>query len=168
MKDERQILVGTLCFVYRMIVASEPLLELACTKAEGDLLDYYRKHLEEEHAHDEMLKDDLGRLGVQSIPHFHSAAAVAGSQYYFLLHDDPALLLGYMRALESNAMSVASVDSLSARHGTELRALRHHAEHDPGHKADLDAMIAALEPDLRARVEWNEANVRDMLARVRV
>jgi hypothetical protein len=168
MKDERQILVGTLSFVYRMIVASEPLLELACTKAKGALLAYYRQHLEEERAHDEMLLDDLKRLGVGEVPRFHSAAAVAGSQYYLLQHDDPALLLGYMRALESSSMPVATVDSLSERHGVDLTALRHHALHDPHHKADLDAMIASLEPELRARVEWNETNVRDMLAKVRV
>lgn len=152
-----------LAFWYRLIVASESLLRAAMVKAEGELLDCYRRHLEEETGHDEMLRDDLARLGVTDIPHSHIAAQLAGSQYYLIVHDDPALLLGYMHALESSAMNIEAVDELERKHGTELTALRHHALHDPQHCKELEAMILSLDDARIERVAWNEACVRRFL-----
>ena len=152
----RDFLCMNFCFFYRVIVASAPLLEFALPYAKGELLDYYKQHLAEETGHDEMMKDDLRRLGVADIPHFHRAAQLAGSQYYLIAHDDPALLLGYMHALEKNLPPVEFVDELSRYHGTELTALRHHAVHDIQHKADLESLIARMPDRLQRRISWNE------------
>ena len=152
----RDFLCTNFCFFYRVIVASAPLLEFAIPRSKGELLDYYKKHLEEETGHDEMMKDDLSRLGIKEIPYFHRAAQLAGSQYYLLAHDDPALLLGYMHALEKNLPSVEFVDDLSKLHGTELTALRHHAVHDAQHKIDLESMISRQSLPLQRRIKWNE------------
>lgn len=156
MRYDLDTVAASLCFTYQTIVASEPLLRFALTRCDGDLKAYYEKHLAEETGHDAMLLDDLKLMGVNQIPRSHVAAQLAGSQYYLLAHDHPALLLGYMHALERNSMSVESVDELSRELGVELRCLRHHAAHDPGHKSDLEAMIAGLDPELRKLVEWNE------------
>jgi hypothetical protein len=167
MLHDRAVLVNGLSFVYRMIVASAPLLEFAIPRAAGGLRKYYEQHLEEERGHDEMLRSDLERLGVEEIPRWHAAAQIAGAQYYLIAHDHPALLLGYMHALERNTMRVEAVDELSAFHGVTLTALRHHAEHDPGHKRDLERMILQCDEELQKRIQWNEENTLVRLAAVR-
>lgn len=168
MFNDRQILGNVLCLVYRMVVAAVPLLKFARERAHSDLLAYYDQHLIEEAGHDEMLKADLEQLGITDIPVNFNAAMIAGAQYYLIAHDHPALLLGYMHALEGGCMPVDEVDRLSNLHGVELSALRHHAIHDQQHKLDLEAQIAALPDDLRQRVLWNEDCVRRFLATVRV
>lgn len=159
MFNDRATLVRTLCTVYRMMVASAPLLEFAIPKATGEVRRYYIEHLLEEQGHDDMLLDDLHRLGVEDVPYSHAAASIAGAQYYLIAHDHPALLLGYMHALERESMPVETVDQLSARHGTALTALRHHSLHDPHHKGDLERVIATLPEGLQMRVRWNEDHV---------
>jgi hypothetical protein len=168
MHDDRKALVASLTFVYKMVVASAPLLRFAIERAEGDLLAYYKQHLEEESDHDEMLLDDLKRLGVEETPPNHVVAQITGSQYYLIAHEHPAMLLGYMHVLEHGTLRVADVDALSRKHGTELTALRHHAIHDPGHRKDLEVVIRGLDPDLRKRVEWNESWVQHLISQVRV
>jgi hypothetical protein len=160
---EKCELVAGLSFFYRTMLASAPLLELAAAQAQGGLRDYYLRHLEEERGHDEMLRDDLHRLGVGEIDRYHGAAQLAGSQYYLIAHDHPALLLGYMAVLEGNAAPLELVDQLETRHGVELNALRHHAAHDPGHLREIGRQIALLETELRARTWWNARCTADFL-----
>lgn len=159
---DRTILCNALSFVYRMIVASAPLLEFAIPRSGGGLREYYERHLVEERGHDLMLLDDLKRLDVEPPPS-HFAAQFSGSQYYLIAHEHPALLLGYMRALEANPLPVAEVDSLSEHHGTSLTALRHHAVHDVEHARELNSIIAAQPADMRGWIEWNERNILALL-----
>lgn len=163
MLDDRALIVKAQSFVYQLIVASAPLLQFAIPRSTGKLKAYYEKHLAEETGHDEMLLDDLKRLGITEFPPNHHAAQLAGSQYYLIAHQHPALLLGYMHALERDSLPIEDVDRLSEICGTNLTALRHHAAHDPGHKADLEEMIASLDQDLRLRVMWNEAWTRVLI-----
>lgn len=156
-------LIKGMCFCYRTMVASAPLLSLAIPESEGKLKEYYIKHLEEEVGHELMLEDDLRRLGVEQIPYSHDAAKIAGAQYYFIVHDDPALLLGYMKALEQNPVTPEQVDELSKLCGTELTCMKHHAIHDREHKQDLQDMIDGLDPCLRLRVLWNERKTTQFL-----
>lgn len=160
---DRDFLIRNMTFLYRVIVASAPLLEFAIARSDGPLRAYYEKHLEEERGHDEMLRADLEALGVSSIPHDYTAAQIAGAQYYFIAHFHPAMLLGYMSALESRPFSLAHIEEVEAAHGTSLTALRHHSTHDVQHLADLTAMRANLTPELRAAVDWNAQAVRESL-----
>lgn len=163
---DRSVLTRVFAIVYRMIVASAPLLRFAIERSEpGRLRDYFEAHLLEEDGHDEMLLADLKNLGLDDVPHSFFAAQLAGSQYYLIAHEHPALLLGYMLALESNSPPVSLVDDLSRHHGVELTALRHHAIHDPAHKEALLQEIRALDPRLVARVVWNQISVTDALNR---
>lgn len=154
--DDIAHLKRSMTFVYQLIVASAPLLAFAILRAEGPLREYYEQHLKEERGHDEMLRDDLKRMDVTEFAPNHIAAQVAGAQYYLIAHTHPALLLGYMHALERDSLPVEEVDRLSKLHGVELTALRHHAQHDPEHRNDLKRMIAALDDAQREMVEWNE------------
>lgn len=152
----------SLSFVYRLMVAAEPLLERAIAKADGDLRTYLAHHLEEERGHIGILAADLARLDVAPIPRFHLAELMAGGQYYLIEHEHPAALLGYMAALEGRPLPLGDVDTLEAQFGP-LNALRLHAEHDPQHLEDLRAEIARLPYGLRMLAQMNEQRVLNQL-----
>lgn len=163
----KEDLIRIMSFVYGSVKASVPLLYKAREKAESGLYEYFTQHIDEETGHDAMTLHDLRGLGVEPvIPHY--SAQFAGSQYYLLEFEHPSILLGYMRALEANVMTPEEVDKLSAHHGVELTALKHHAIHDPEHKKDLDRMIDGLTPEQKARVLWNEENTRFMMMNARI
>lgn len=149
MDTEKQALQLSLAFVYRLIVASEDLLMRAIAKTPpGALHDYFCEHLNEETGHAQMLAADLARLGMVQIPAFHLAELMAGSQYYLIEHAHPAALLGYMAALESNPLTLATVDSLEAKYG-RLDCLRLHATRDPIHAPEVRKQIDALPADVQ-------------------
>ena len=157
-------LVIVLSFVYHTMRASVPLLRFALLHDMSDeLREYYNQHIGEEAGHDDMLLQDLYALGVEPLPLTFFAAQFAGSQYYLIAHEHPALLLGYMRALESESFTEAEVDNLCQIHHVELSAMRHHAIHDPLHCRDIDEQIARLSASLQTRVRWNEAEVNKMM-----
>ncbi len=158
-RDDLRYLMG---ISYRLIVASVPLLEFAIQYADGPLREYYEHHMTEEEGHDQMLLADLNQFG-EPAPHSFVAAQLAGAQYYFIAHVHPAMLLGYMYALESNTATPEMVDGIESEHGIKLTALRHHAEHDPEHRKDLMAMIVSLPDDLRALVMWNHDEVMKVI-----
>ncbi len=166
--ENRDDLIRILSFLYGTMKASVPLLDLAFEKASGGLAEYFRHHREEEAGHDDMLRDDLHRLGVENIVIPHSATQCAGSQYYLIHHEGPELLLGYIRVLESSGIDPKEVDRLSTLHGTELTCLKHHAMHDPEHLQDIERMIVSMPDKTRDRIAWNEANTRYMLENARV
>lgn len=160
----RDTLIGNLSFIYRMIVASAPLLEFGIKHSEGDLCAYFQRHLAEETGHDEMLRDDLYRLGVKEINRYHAAGALAGAQYYFIAHESPAMLLGYMAVLESASPSSEQVDELEAEHMCELNSLRHHAIHDPDHIKEINAQIALQPEEMQSLIRWNAEQTHKFLS----
>jgi hypothetical protein len=145
------------------MLASVPLLDMAAEYADGELRRYYLQHAQEESGHVEMLLSDLHALGVDDVPRYHLAAQLTGSQYYLIKHEHPALLLGYMHAMESNAPTVETVDKLEAECGVPLTCMRHHAIHDPGHTKDLEAQIRLQPAEIQSLIAWNESNCADML-----
>lgn len=159
----RGFLIQNLCFMYRIMVASVPLLEFAIPKAKGRLKDYYRQHLGEEIGHDVMLLADLRALGVNEVPHYYAAAMGAGAQYYLIAHHHPALLLGYMHALESQPLQIGAIKEIEDAHGCALSALRLHSEHDPKHREELAGLIESQPEDLKKAIAWNEQCARDLL-----
>lgn len=149
----------TLSFIYRLMVAAEPLLARAIEKSEGPLQRYFRAHLEEERGHERILAADLARLAVDPIPKFHLAELIAGGQYYLIEHEHPAALLGYMSVLESAPHPLGEVDALEREFGP-LNALRLHAEHDIWHIKEIREQIERLPVELKALVALNEHRVR--------
>lgn len=149
-------LKANLCFLHGIVTASENLLANAIAHSNGHLKIYFDEHLQEETGHLAMVKQDLASLGVTHILNFPIAAQLAGAQYYYITHDDPALLLGYMAALEGNPTPLWMVDELEAAYGP-LVSIRHHATHDPEHGRELRTQIARLVPAVERRVLENEA-----------
>jgi hypothetical protein len=167
MVPDRPLLLSALCYLHGTMTASEKLLEAAIRKGELDDLGlYFTQHLAEERGHLQMLEADLERLGVKRILKFPAAAQLAGAQYYYIEHEHPALLLGYMAALERNGLTEAQVDELEREYGP-LSCLRHHAIHDVGHAKELRVQIDTLAELLRTRVRENEAwTVHDYRTRI--
>lgn len=162
-----EFLRANLCFLHGTMTASEGLLQAAIRKCDIDDLGlYFTRHLGEETGHLQMLERDLAALGVRTILQFPAAAQLAGAQYYYIEHEHPALLLGYMAALECHPPTVAQVDELEAEHGP-LVCTRHHAKHDIEHGRLLREEIAKLGEGLQQRVRENEAwTIQDFNSRV--
>ncbi len=151
----KQFMVANLCFMHGIIVASVPMLRFAVKRASGALAEYYKRHIDQERGHDAMLRDDLLRLGVKNIPKYHSAAQIAGAQYYLIAHESPALLLGYMLCLESNSLPEELIVKLQNLHGSQLNCMMHHAAHDQQHAVELRKQIAKQSPEMQDRIAWN-------------
>lgn len=151
-----ELLKSNLCFLHGIVTASENLLCNAISHAYGHLKIYFHEHLQEETGHLKMVVDDLLRLGITDPLRFPIAAELAGAQYYYIIHDDPAMLLGYMAALECNPTPLSKVAELEATYG-QLTSIRHHAEHDIGHGQEIRNQMRLLDSTLRQRVLDNEA-----------
>lgn len=160
---DRDFLIKNLCFMYRLIVASAPLLEFAIPRSRGELREYYEKHYAEEVGHDAMLLRDLHSLGIKDIPFDYTATQLAGAQYYLIAHHHPALLIGYMMVMEGSPLSAETIKDAEATHDCELTVLRHHSAHDRLHFKDLEQIRASMTPELQDAIAWNAAAVRQIL-----
>jgi hypothetical protein len=139
-----EVVKYNLVYLYQVMNASESLLEEAIKCSHGELKKYYIKHLQEEKDHAEWLANDLKSIGVdvKKEPIKRHAAAMAGTQYYFIKHVKPECLLGYMAVIEGFPNEISFVEHLEKMHGTELfKTLRFHAEHDLEHRVELFEMI---------------------------
>jgi hypothetical protein len=141
---------------YGVTVASAPAMRMAadrCAELPGNPLcdsleAYYLEHAEEEQDHGEWLLSDLASLGIrreqvlERLP-YPSAAALVGSQYYWIRHVHPAAYLGYIAILESPT-DAAFLSEVHERTGIPLSSMSchlRHAELDPGHVAEFDAAL---------------------------
>jgi pyrroloquinoline quinone (PQQ) biosynthesis protein C len=113
---------------------------------------YLDVHIGEEQHHDDWLLDDLEAIGVsrkealKRVPS-PTVAALAGSQYYWLLHYHPVALLGYFAFMEGFPPKPEMIRELIERTGlpeAAFRTLALHGELDPGHLEELDRTIDAL------------------------
>ena len=152
---------------YGVTMASAPAMCMAAARCEelvGDplrepLRDYYLEHAEEEQGHGEWLLEDLASLGIrrdraaQRLP-YPTVAALVGSQYYWIQHVHPAAYLGYLAVLEQPA-ETAFLTEVHERTGIPLTSMSchlRHAELDPAHVAEFDAVLDAL-PLMREQEE---------------
>lgn len=140
---------------YSVVCASVPLMQAAVSQSlkapdpiTAILVPYLQQHIEEEADHDTWLLEDLAYIGggPSQIPS-RIVSAMVGSQYYFIHHTHPAVLLGYIFALESFPPPKRAVESLQGTPGLDLRALRtvlFHSLEDPSHACDLEEVIDSL------------------------
>lgn len=129
---------------YQMMVAAEPLLNEAAFLLkddgwEGDLKAFYLRHLEDETGHAQWMREDLG--GDPGQLHF-GVAGIAGMAYYLIRHVHPVALMGYMLALEGVPITEDFIGQVAAECGeAATRTLRHHAQEDPEHLKQLEAIF---------------------------
>jgi heme oxygenase-like protein len=144
-----------------IIRASVPLMETARDRARtiapddpvaAGVVDYLDGHIDEERCHDEWLLDDLEVMGVDRttvlarVPS-SIVASLVGSQYYWVLHFHPVVVLGYIAVMEGYPPTPRLIEGLIARTGyprNAFRTLIQHGELDPHHRDELNRMIDAL------------------------
>ncbi|MFC4031845.1 iron-containing redox enzyme family protein [Streptomyces polygonati] len=150
-----------LCLMHAVVRASVPLLTAAARRCAelgaadpvaGPLAAYLTAHAVEEREHDRWLLDDLRAIGrdpeepLRRVPP-PVVAELVGAQYYWLLHHHPVSLLGYVAVLEQQPGAPELPDRLARLTGLPPRGfgtLRAHVALDPGHRAELDAVIDGL------------------------
>jgi hypothetical protein len=153
-----ELYIRYLHLMHDVIRASIPLMELALTRCDDQteqgarLADYYRHHITEESGHVELVLDDLEELGVSNaqalarVPDL-TIVAMTGSQYYWLEHVSPLPLLGYIAFLEGRPPTSETLEAVKAilpEGSGAYRALAVHAEADPHHSREMDALLDGL------------------------
>jgi hypothetical protein len=146
---------------HAIIRATVPLMETARDRAAALAADdpvaagvaaYLDQHIQEELDHDEWLLQDLELLGVDrdrvvgGVPS-PSAAALVGSQYYWVLHVHPVAILGYLAFMEGFPPARSLVEDLIRLTGfarETFRTVMEHGELDHGHRDELDRVIDGL------------------------
>lgn len=147
--------------IHQMIRASVPLMATALNESLGRahedplaarLLAYYGQHIDEEFGHDDWMLADIAAVGMteeavtERLP-LPSVAALVGSQYYWIKHHHPVMLLGYVAVVEGYPPSEESAAELANRSGYPFEAfstLRKHARLDVHHRDDLDRFLDGL------------------------
>jgi hypothetical protein len=151
--------------VYHLPRTCVPLLQAALERsralAEADdaiaeeLADYLEHHIEEEMHGDEPggpVLEDLARIGVdvhalRLAPPPLKMVELIGAQYYWIRHEHPVALLGYLEVLEGFHPQREHIDALQRRTGLPRDAfgqLYEHAEVDIGHKQELEDLLDRL------------------------
>lgn len=157
--DQPRLIPALLVLCHQVMRGSVPLMITASARARSladpvclPLAAYLDEHIAEERDHDAWLLDDLAHAGLPRaavlarIPSPRIAALV-GAQYYWVQHEHPVSLLGYLMVLEGNPLPPALIDEMQARSGLPaavFRTLREHARLDPGHAGALDGLLDAL------------------------
>ncbi|CAB4550293.1 MAG: iron-containing redox enzyme family protein [Actinomycetes bacterium] len=156
----RQTYVDYLLTMHGVVRASVPLLERAveeCARRPDDplcraLMGYYEHHRLEEWGHDRWLLDDLAVVGLDAddvlrrIPPA-TVAALVGPQFYWVAHDHPVALMGYLAVLEGAPASAELLDRMEEATGWPRAAfstIERHAALDHGHRDDIDEQIDLL------------------------
>ena len=170
-RAHKQITVTKDWFIHRMVTmhqimrSSVPLMQAAESMCgvDGDakpeekalhkaLEEYYHKHIEEERHHDEWLLDDLESIGLKRWEVLakeppDTVAEFVGTQYYWIYHFHPVILMGYIAFLEGNPPTKEGVQVLKAATGypdTAFRIIEKHGVLDIKHKEDLDNTLDSL------------------------
>lgn len=160
----REVIPDYLFCIHSIIRASVPLMvaarERATLLAPNDpvaalLAAYLGQHINEERNHDEWLLDDLEELGISREAAWSRlpspiVASLVGAQYYWIHHQHPAALLGYIAVLEGNPPVESHIAEVIERTGLTERAFRTYIKHarlDPHHRDDLDSAMDAMPLD---------------------
>jgi len=172
--DLQRIFPRYLMMLHTAIRASVLLMEEASKIAAGQfasesyssaLVAYLDEHIEEERDHDIWLLEDLATLGVTEaeaalVMPLSVVASMVGSQYYYIKHVNPAIILGYLAAIEGYQLDSGLLDKARERTGypeSAFRTLYLHSELDQDHAGELAEAIdgMGLPHDLIAKISAN-------------
>ncbi|THK38981.1 hypothetical protein EHS39_05225 [Ensifer sp. MPMI2T] len=163
-EPQREMTIAFLVLLHQIMRASVPLMQLAaerCDQLAGterlvpSLGKYYRHHISEEQHHDTWALEDLETTGcdpqgILSITPSVEVARLVGTQYYWVQHHHPLMLLGYIAVLEAFPPADSRIDEIRDRSGlpeSTFRTLRIHGDLDPTHSAEIDQTFNALPLD---------------------
>jgi len=166
MEPEREVTAAFLVLLHQIMRASVPLMQFAAERCDNlgatdrlaaPLAQYYRHHISEEMDHDVWGLEDLASAGfrpdrVLSVIPPADVARLVGSQYYWIRHHHPLMLLGYIAVLEAFPPADSKINELRDRSGlpeSAFRTLRVHGDLDPTHSAEIDDTFDMLPLDQR-------------------
>ncbi len=152
--------------LFQIIRATEPMLEVARGWAFRDheriefndsLMDFFSRKMDDESGHEEILLDDLARVGVSKTQAKTAAvnpfvAEMVGRQHYLIAHVHPSAYLGYIGLLEGFPPTLEQIDALQAASGFPAEAFscaRLHAKVDIGHREELAKVLDEVPAELR-------------------
>jgi pyrroloquinoline quinone (PQQ) biosynthesis protein C len=126
-------------------------------RAESDpvaaaLLPYLEEHTEEERGHDELLLQDLERIGVPRAEVLRRLpspclAAAQGAIHYWAVHHHPIALFGSMVPSECYPTSLETIDWIQQQTGyprEAFRTMEMHSTLDQAHAAEALVMLDSL------------------------
>ena len=135
--------------------------------------EFYRSQIEEEKGHDENIISDLESIGITrqevlSYKPSQQVAEVVGSQYYWIFHFDPVILLGYIAAVDSPPTTIETINELQRLTGypsIAFRTLRQHAGLDIKHSQTLNYVLdkAVLSDEQKKWIMENAYYTKDRL-----
>jgi hypothetical protein len=168
--------IDYLAMMYSIMKSSVPLMQTAylrCTTDKSNELnmklgDYLDHHIKEELDHDEWLLDDLEVIGVSRVKILNKVplqevSELVGSQYYWINHWHPVVLLGYIAFLEGDPPTRETIESLKINtgfHDSAFRTLVKHSDLDIKHLEDLNHVLDNLpiNPELESLITINALN----------
>jgi hypothetical protein len=161
--EDRVFYAEYLAQTYYYVGHSTRLLACAATRLGVDrekLHHRFLKHAAEERSHHLLASRDLSKLGfsLEDFPELPATSALYESQYYRIEHIGPTMLLGYILALEGNAVAYAPgvYQRVRSEHGdSTVSFLRVHAEEDPDHLEKAFASVEALPTGEQERIATN-------------
>lgn len=127
--------------------------------------EYYKKHIQEEVHHDELLLEDLESIGYRRKElliqkPLQEVAALVGSQFYWINYLHWICLLGYISVLEGNPPNPESISKLQKSTGypnAAFRTIVKHSTLDPYHRDDLNNLLDSL-PLNQSQEKWITSN----------
>ena len=147
--------------IHCVVRASVPAMEAVRRRAEelaasdpvaAGVATYLSHHIPEELHHDDWLMDDIVALGAEReavlarIPS-STAAALAGTLYYWALHVHPVAWMGYAAVIEGHPPSDQFLADTMKRTGIPAEGFRTYLKHarlDPHHSREMDEALDAL------------------------
>jgi pyrroloquinoline quinone (PQQ) biosynthesis protein C len=147
--------------VYHAMRGAGPVMQVAIRESArlahkcpvaGRLVEFWRDHAQEEAGHDEWLKADLRRLGVDidvalSEPPAVEVAEMIGTLHFWILHTHPVAAVAYFYVVERSVMTVQFLDWL-VEHGRiprdALETFYKHARIDIEHGRELEHLVGSL------------------------
>lgn len=157
----RELYPELLIRMHWLIRFSVPLMEsaiTACRSRTNDdavaaaLLPYLEEHIEEERGHDELLLQDLERIGVpretvlRRLPS-PCIASAEGATHYWTVHHHPVALFGSMIPSECYPTSMDTIRWMQQQTGyprAAFRTMELHSDLDQAHGAEALAMLDSL------------------------
>lgn len=161
--DSVEVYADYLAQTYYYVNHSEKLLALAAAlfnNEDRSLMRRFFKHLSEESAHDQLLINDMRKLGfnLESLPERSETKMFWEGQYFKIEHQDPAALLGYIYFLEDLASDICPelTKLLVSLYGIDsVRFLKLHGEEDPDHVEKAYQEILKLNPERQRLIALN-------------
>ncbi|WP_244560144.1 iron-containing redox enzyme family protein [Ensifer aridi] len=163
-EPQREMTIAFLVLLHQIMRASVPLMQRAAERCDqlqatdkpaALLGGYYRQHISEELHHDTWALEDLKAAGcdperILSITPSVEVARLVGTQYYWVHHHHPLMLLGYIAVLEAFPPADSKIDEIRDGSGlpdSTFRTLRIHGDLDPTHSAEIDQTFNTLPLD---------------------